>query len=238
MKKLIILLLVLTTVVAAQAQDLKKSTDQFVYGHRVHVLNREEFARVQQTVKNTPFADDKKIAFKAAMQRDYITTAQVQDLLKQFVFDDDKLSWIILTYPYVADVQYFYRIRNDLTFITSQNKFDQFLQSATDMDQPRQRIGRLFGREEFADLQAAIRKEPFADGKKKIFSLALNNRLITVAQLSELLKQFTFDDDKLAWAFIAYKNVADVQRYYQVRNLLTFDMNKQKLDKFLLEAGE
>jgi hypothetical protein len=238
MKKLITLLLLLCTTIITQAQNLKKNIDQFVNGRRVHVLNRDEFVKVQQAVKNAPFPDDKKIAFKAAMQRDYITTAQFQDLLKQFVFDDDKLNWITLAYPYVADVQYFYRVRNDLAFITSQNKFDQFLLSATDRDLPRQRIGRLFGREEFADLQATIRREPFPDGKKKIFSLALMNRLITVAQLSELLQQFTFDDDKLAWAFIAYKNVTDVEHYYQVRNLLTFDMNKQKLDKFLLEAGE
>lgn len=239
MKNLIIALFAIGTFAGAQAQDINNRNNPYQERPRIqHVLNRTEFDRLFETVKKTPFTDDKKPAFRAAMQGSYITTEQLQVLLKQFVFNDDKLDWAMMAYPYVIDQKQYYRLRGEFSFISTQEKFDQFVQNMADTERRGLRGPRLMGRDEFATLQTIIKKEAFADGKKSVFKAAMVDRLISVAQVNELIRTLTFDDEKLTWAKMAYNYTADIRNYYQLRDVFTFDSNKQKLDKFLQEAAE
>jgi len=237
MKKLIIALFAIGTLASAQAQDFSRGNPYQDRPRIQHLLNKAEFERLQETVKKTPFADDKKTAFRAVMRGSYLTVDQLRLLLKQFVFNDDKLDWAMMAYPYTADQKEYYRLREDFTFITTQNKFDEFVADMADTGRG-YRSRHAMGRDEFAQLQNMIKKELFSDGKQSVFKVALKDRFITVAQVTELVRQQTFDDDKLAWAFLAYNYTSDTRNYYQLRNLFTFDSNKQKLDKFLLEQAD
>jgi hypothetical protein len=229
------MLVILGTAAFAQAQNFNNNYQD---RHRRHILNKEEFAGLQAAVKKAPFADDKKNAFRTTMQNTFMTVDQLREFIKQIPFNDEKLDWAITAYPYTADAQRFYQLRESFSFISTQEKFDQFLLNMADGDKSGRHDFKVLGRDEFARLQATIAKAAFADDKKKVFKLALHDRYISVAQLSELIRPITFDDDKLDWARLAYSYTADTQRYYQLRDLFTFDSNKQKLDKFLLEAGE
>ena len=234
------LLLVLGTMATTQAQDFNSNRNK-PYNNRpqrLHILTGAEFIELQAAIKKAPFKDDKPNTFRLRMKDTYMTVDQLQEFIKQVPFNDEKLEWAILAYPYTADVQHFYKLRESFGFISTQEQFDRFLMSMSNTDRPGRHHRNVLDRDEFASLQISIKKEPFADGKKKLFQLALKDRFITVAQLSDLIRQLTFDDEKLAWALMAYNYTADVQRYYQVRDLFTFDSSKQKLDKFLLEAGE
>ena len=238
-KNIILLLLVLGTAVAAQAQVFNNTDiSAEAQWRQSRALNDRQFADLLKVVNNTPFADDKKEAFRLGMQKNYITVDQVSVLLKQFTFDDDKLAWAMLAYKYTTDVQKFYQLRDRFSFLTTQDDFDKFLQRATSVNYHTRHNAAVFNRADFAQLKESIRKAPFADDKKKVFRLALQNNYITVSQLSELLKQFNFDDEKIDWATMAYNYTADTERFYQLRDLLVFDSSKQKLDKFLLTAAE
>lgn len=239
MKKIIILLMLLGTAVVTRAQSINNSDISYDQQWRQsRVLSSVQFDDLLKVVDKTPFADDKKDAFRLGMQKNYMTVDQVNVLLKQFAFDDDKLAWAMLAYRYTADVQKFYLLRDQFSFLTTQDEFDKFLVKVTSLNYNRRHNAAVFNRAEFAQLKDMIRNAPFADDKKKTFRLALQNNYITVAQLSELLKQFNFDDERLEWATMAYNYTADTERFYQLRDLLTFDSSKQKLDKFLLSASE
>lgn len=238
MKNLIIGLFATGIVASAQAQDFSNRNNPYQQRPVVeHVLTGPEFDRIYQTIKRTPFNDDKKPAFRSLMRGNFMTVNQVQLLLKQFAFNDDKLDWAIMAYPYTIDQKQFYRLRGEFSFISTQEAFDQFVQNAATYNRGK-RSYRLMGRDEFADMQTMMKKEAFTDGKKNIFKLAIQNKLITVAQVNELLRQLTFDDDKLTWAIMAYDYTADINHYYQLRDVFTFSSNKEKLDKFLLNAAE
>lgn len=231
------LFLVLGTTVATYAQNYHNDRPDngipYKQDYR-RLISPSQFVRMQDMIKKEPFKDGKKNIFKLAMRDKYLMIDQLSDLLKQVTFDDEKLDWVQMAYPFIADAQHFYQLRDKFSFISTRDKFDKFLQAVTDNDRPRHKD--VFSREDFAQLQSVISKEPFRDGKKKIIETALQRNLVTVAQVSQLLKQFTFDDDKLDVALMAYNYTVDVQKYYLLRDEFTFISNKEKLDKFLLSV--
>lgn len=232
------LLLVLGIAAATYAQDFSNSRSDYArsYAQRYRrILSPGEFARMQDMIKKEPFKDGRKNIFKLAMQGKYLSVDQLNDVIKQITFDDEKLDWALMAYPFTADTQHFYQLRDKFTFISTRDKFDQFLQAAAENDRPHRRD--VFSREEFSKLQDMVGREPFRDGKKKIIETALQRNLVTVAQVSQLLKQFSFDDDKMDVALMAYNYTVDVQKYYLLREQFTFLSSKEKLDKFLLSVG-
>ncbi|QKJ30820.1 DUF4476 domain-containing protein [Mucilaginibacter mali] len=238
MKKIMVLILVLGTTAATYAQDFNNNRADYgrPYAQRYRrILSPGEFARMQDMIKREPFKDGKRNIFKLALQGRYLLVDQLNDVLKQITFDDEKLDWALMAYPFTADTQHFYQLRDKFSFISTRDKFDQFLQTAVDNDRPRRKD--VFSRDEFARLQVLVNKEPFKDSKKKLIEAALQRNLVTVAQVSELLRQFTFDDDKLDVALMAYNYTVDIQKYYLLRDQFTFLSSKEKLDKFLLSAG-
>lgn len=233
------LLLVLGTAAASYAQNFNKNSrpdyaNPYAQRYR-RVLSPGQFDRMQEMIKKEPFKDGKKNVFKLAMQDKYLMVDQLSDVLKQFSFDDEKLDWALMAYPFIADAQHFYQLRDKFVFISTRDKFDQFMQTAQDNDRPHRKD--VFSRDDFARLQAMVSKEPFKDGKKKLIESALQRNLITVAQVSELFKQFTFDDDKMDIAMMAYNYTIDVQKFYLLRDQFTFLSSREKLDKFLLAVG-
>lgn len=99
------------------------------------------------------------------------------------------------------------------------------------------RPGRHYGREmspsDFQRFLDVVKKEPFEDGKQKLIRIALRDNRISVSQLAELLKQFSFDDRKLEVALDSYQSIANPSNFYLLRDDFAFISSKEKFDKFL-----
>jgi len=85
----------------------------------------------------------------------------------------------------------------------------------------------------FNELYNLVKKEAFEDGKIKIISAAIPANLITTAQLTSLLKQFSFDERKLAAAKVAYPGIVDKQNFFKVAEIFDFSSNRDKLFDFI-----
>lgn len=97
--------------------------------------------------------------------------------------------------------------------------------------------GRYYGREmsssDFGRFLDQVKREPFEDGRQKLIRSALRDNRISVNQLAELLKQFSFDDRKLEVAMDSYESIANPSNFYLLREEFAFLSSKDKFDKFL-----
>ncbi|MDF3078580.1 MAG: hypothetical protein K0S09_2469 [Sphingobacteriaceae bacterium] len=102
-----------------------------------------------------------------------------------------------------------------------------------DSGRPSRYSGREMSPASFSRFLDEVKKEPFEDGRQKLIRIALRDNSISVDQLTQLLKQFSFDDRKLEVALDAYASIANPSSFYLVRNEFSFISSREKFDKFL-----
>jgi hypothetical protein len=85
----------------------------------------------------------------------------------------------------------------------------------------------------FDALVAAVRREPFADGQRRVLDTAMPGSWFTVAQLGTLIDLFTFSPDKLAVVRRARAHIVDPDQAFQLSGRFTFESDKAELRKIL-----
>ncbi|WP_311952699.1 DUF4476 domain-containing protein [Mucilaginibacter terrae] len=98
---------------------------------------------------------------------------------------------------------------------------------------PRRRMPQPMDEQAFSALLKSVKSQGFDSDKKNVFTAAIRNNALTVSQLKDALKAFSFDDEKLKAALFAYDYVVDPGNFFQVRELFVFQSNKDKIDQFL-----
>lgn len=200
-------------------------------------LNQQEFSQLVSVIKNESFDDARQLVLTTALNHRPIFVQQVSELLRLFSFEDKKLDIAINLYPSVIDTQNFYLLRDEFSFINNKDKLNDFLLHAQPIHQRQLRLTSVT-LNEFAALQNAIKREPFDDGKQTVLKLALQNKLLNVNQLSMILKMFSFEEKKLDIAIAVYPSVSDYQNFYLLRDSFTFQTNKDKFSRFLIEQAK
>jgi len=100
---------------------------------------------------------------------------------------------------------------------------------------PRRRFIRAMDQKQFASFMQTIKRGYFDDDRYTAFAAAIKDNALTVDQLIQVLKLYSFDDGKLKTAFYAYDYLTDPQRFFQVKDALTFMGSQDSIDKFLLK---
>ena len=80
-----------------------------------------------------------------------------------------------------------------------------------------------------------ISKETFSSNKMNLAKQYISDRWMTTSQISEIIKLFTFANDKLELAKFSYKYVMDPKSYFAINDVLQFSNDKDELSKFILE---
>src|ERR1051325_3355185 len=68
----------------------------------------------------------------------------------------------------------------------------------------------------FNQMKQSVESKPFSDTKMSTAKIATKNSCLSAAQISEICKLFSMDDDKLAYAKYAYSYCVDRNNYYRV----------------------
>lgn len=100
---------------------------------------------------------------------------------------------------------------------------------------PRRRFIRAMDQKQFASLMQTIKRGYFDDDRYTAFAAAIKDNALTVDQLIQVLKLYSFDDGKLKTAFYAYDYLTNPQSFFQVKEALTFLGSQDSIDKFLLK---
>ena len=86
---------------------------------------------------------------------------------------------------------------------------------------------------DFASAVNTIKGQSFDETKLSTAKQIAGANCLSAGQITEICKQFSFEDNKLAFAKFAYDHCTDPQNYFKVNNVFTFSSNTDELNKYI-----
>ena len=81
----------------------------------------------------------------------------------------------------------------------------------------------------------SVKNEPFEKDRMGLITTALANSDFTSEQCLQLVKFYTFDNERLKIMKMMYPNIVDKEAFFTVIGTLTFSSNKTKMNDFIKE---
>jgi hypothetical protein len=88
---------------------------------------------------------------------------------------------------------------------------------------------------DFNLLMLMLENESMENDKLMIIQKAVVNNYFMIAQLTQLLEKFSFEDNRVKVIGILYPAILDKEKSFQLYNYLTFSSSKEKLNQIILE---
>jgi len=85
----------------------------------------------------------------------------------------------------------------------------------------------------FQSLLGALKEQGFADDRLSVFKQAASSQHYTVAQVKQILAQFSFPDDKLAALRLAKDRITDTENAFQIYGAFVHSSDKDEARKIL-----
>ncbi|MBK8848111.1 MAG: DUF4476 domain-containing protein [Bacteroidetes bacterium] len=86
---------------------------------------------------------------------------------------------------------------------------------------------------QFEDLRRTVCNQNFDDTKLSIALAALRINKISSRQVAILMREFTFESNRLAFAKSAYQSTVDRENYFMVNNEFTFSSSINELNEYI-----
>ncbi len=86
---------------------------------------------------------------------------------------------------------------------------------------------------DFEEAKAQMNKVSFAADKMKVAKQVVQANCLSVAQIKEFCKLFSFENDKLEYAKFAYDFTFEKNKYYLVNDVFSFSSSRDELDEFI-----
>lgn len=86
---------------------------------------------------------------------------------------------------------------------------------------------------EFQQLLSNVKAEGFADDKTSVVRIAAKSKYFTISQLIELLKLFSFSEDKINIVQIVYSRVVDKDNAHNLLGAFTYSDDKSKVESII-----
>ena len=89
----------------------------------------------------------------------------------------------------------------------------------------------------FETLKQTLRKEWFENNRLSSAKFVIAKNNFTTSQVQQLMLLFTFEQNRLAIAKVAFAQTVDQQNYYLLNDVLTFNSSKSELARFTRQAS-
>lgn len=86
---------------------------------------------------------------------------------------------------------------------------------------------------EFSDACSSIRSKSFSDSKMTLAKQIVKGHCVSSVQVRDMMKLFSFEDDRLEFAKFAYAYTIDQNHYYKVNDAFTFESTIEELDEYI-----
>ena len=97
------------------------------------------------------------------------------------------------------------------------------------------RYDRVMNDQLFKKFFDSVKNEPFEKDRMGLITTALANSDFTSEQCLQLVKFYTFDNERLKIMKMMYPNIVDKDAFFTVIGTLTFSSNKTKMNDFIKE---
>ncbi len=86
---------------------------------------------------------------------------------------------------------------------------------------------------DFASAKKSVSSKSFAEDKMTLAKQILKANCVSTGQVIEMMGLFTFEENKLEFAKMAYARTTDNQNYYRVNDAFTYSSSIDELNEFL-----
>lgn len=86
---------------------------------------------------------------------------------------------------------------------------------------------------DFDEVVALLSKETFDDTRLATAKQIIANNPMTVNQIAQICRLFTYESKKLEWAKFAYPYCVDKNKYYMLNEVFTYDSSKRELNEYI-----
>jgi len=95
---------------------------------REEPMSPEAFSALLRMLEKASFSDEKYSIVKEAASKNYFTSEQVLQILREFDFEDDRLKVAKLLYPKVVDPENFFIVYDAFTFSSSKRELRKWVE--------------------------------------------------------------------------------------------------------------
>lgn len=85
----------------------------------------------------------------------------------------------------------------------------------------------------FERLKASIQAESFSDDRLRVANQAARNKCMTVSQIKDIARLFSFSGEQLEFTKAAYNRCQNRSDYYEVLEIFTFSSDKEALEEYI-----
>lgn len=89
---------------------------------------------------------------------------------------------------------------------------------------------------EFENVKVSLRKEWFENNRITSVKYIIEKNNFTTAQVKEIMLLFTFENNRLEIAKLAFRKTVDKNNYFQLNDALTFSSSKDELARFIRQS--
>ena len=91
-------------------------------------MSERNFTQLKETLKQEKFDDNRIAIAKTAIRGQWISTAQVRDLLAVLSFEQNRLDLAKFCYQYSSDFENYYLLANAFAYSSSKSEFMRFIE--------------------------------------------------------------------------------------------------------------
>jgi len=219
--------------------DYTPSGDYYNYG-----MSHQVFNQLRNDFRHSTDSRKARMLVQRA-QRHGITSNQAKHLLQKFSFDSQRLTTAKQITNSVVDRENYFIVGETFTFASNKRSFLKFINrngnynnnggNGTCSPRPRPNYPRPrpnnnsygMNHQSFQVLYNAVKRESFDNNRKQVVLTAVKNGRISSQQMTQLLRLFTFDNNRLATAKAVIPYISDRGNYWMAGETFTFSNNKQ-----------
>jgi hypothetical protein len=201
--------------------------------------NDSEFERGLVEWKAAPDRAERMRRAERGFFKRNLSSQQVKRLAKEIEDEDERIEFVAAAFPHVVDPENFYDVYDAFqTFSKVFRLHDRVLAMRHPLRQnvpPVIATPSPVGPAELAGILETLRREPFDDAKMaKIRLMDSNLRArLTCNQAAEILKTFTFDEQRLESAKLAVNWIRDPAGLHLLVDSMKFLGSRDELTKFI-----
>lgn len=186
-------------------------------------MSQQTFDALKSSIRKESSDEGKLNVIRAAVANTNMTAAQEDEIIKMMTFESEKLSALKIMHPLVIDPE-----NGFIVYANFNNGDMKEIQKIVDSN--RAKYIYPMSDDTLAKAKQVIHKVVFNDAQVIVAQTVGSTFQMTCAQLIDLMKVMTSDEQKVELAATAYPNLSDRENWFTVYGALTFQSSKTTLE--------
>jgi hypothetical protein len=198
-------------------------------------------------LKHQNSAAGKKLVAKRIADSYCLTAKQVFELCNNMFLNTDKLEMAKFCYANCIDPENYEIVYNAFPAGALINELHDFiagliwnnLGNGGWRNQYEQRPCKLpMSAQNFESAKKTIKSADFDNSRMETAATIITNNCLSTDQVIEICKMFSFEQNKLDFAKLAWSHTYDQSNYFKVSSVFDYSSSKELLNKFIQEGGK